>query len=191
MSKNFQFNNSLLTIEKKNITLNLPTSEVHCISHNELAYLKEEIDEAFPVKHLEQEGQQLYLTWKIPDNFQSISVVYGASRKSKLLTAKHFLEMAAYFYNSVRYTIMFEPENIYVDQNQQVKVVFYTNKFHIPTEYNTDQEMMRAIKKMLCMLLTSMSEKEVEAAFAQADTAENNKNTNEIIEKIISAATNG
>src|SRR5699024_11000534 len=187
MSKKIQFNKGLLTKEKQDITWELPTSEVHCVSHGELNYLKENIKYAIPLDRLDQKEKYLYLSWKIPEGYQPISSVFYKSDWYKLKTAKSLLEVAKFFKKHDDLTTVFEVENLYIDKHHNVKVVYYANKLHLPRKYDSNSELLRDIKGIIALLLTSENEKKVNIMLSENNDKENKEESQGVLGKIILA----
>jgi len=184
MSKKIEFNKGLLTKEKQDVTWELPTSEVHCVSHGELNYLKDNIKYAIPLDKLDQKEKYLYLSWKIPENYKSISSVFDESDWYKLKTAKNLLEVAKFFNDRNDLTTVFDVENLYVDEYHNVVVVFYANKLHLPKKYDNHSDLLWDIKKIIALLLTSENEKKINAMLSKNNDKEESQG---VIGKIILA----
>lgn len=184
MSKKIEFNKGLLTKEKQDVTWELPTSEVHCVSHGELNYLKDNIKYAIPLDKLDQKEKHLYLSWKIPENYKSISSVFDESDWYKLKTAKNLLEVVKFFNERNDLTTVFDVENLYVDEYHNVVVVFYANKLHLPKKYDSHSDLLWDIKKIIALLLTSENEKKINAMLSKNNDKEESQG---IIGKIILA----
>src|SRR5690625_4225434 len=185
MSKKIEFNKGLLTKEKQDVTWELPTSEVHCVSHGELNYLKDNIKYAIPLDKLDQREKFLYLSWKIPENYKSISSVFDESDWYKLKTAKSLLEVAKFFKEHDDLTTVFEVENLYIDKHHNVEVVYYANKLHLPRKYDSNSDLLRDIKVIIALLLTSENEKKINAMLSESNDTENTEEPQGVIGKII------
>src|SRR5699024_215585 len=172
MSKKIEFNKGLLTKEKQDVTWELPTSEVHCVSHGELNYLKDNIKYAIPLDKLDQKEKYLYLSWKIPENYKSISSVFDESDWYKLKTAKKLLEVAKFFNDRNDLTTVFDVENLYVNEYHNVVVVFYANKLQLPKKYDNHSNLLWDIKKIIALLLTSENEKKINAMLSKNNDKE-------------------
>jgi len=184
MSKKIEFNKGLLTKEKQDVTWELPTSEVHCVSHGELNYLKDNIKYAIPLNKLDQKEKYLYLLWKIPESYKSISSVFDESDWYKLKTAQSLLEVAKFFKNHDDLTTIFDVENLYIDKYHNVKVVYYANKLHLPKKYDSHSDLLWDIKKIIALLLTSENEKKINAMLSKNNDKEESQG---VIGKIILA----
>lgn len=161
MAKGVQFNKGILESTRTSATWKIPTSEVHCVSINELGYLREARHFAAPLKDIEHIDNQLQFTWDLPEGYKTIESVSKESTWYKLKTAKNFLEVAKFFEENTDLKTVYKIKNFYVDKFYNVKVLFYTNPIHLPHQTNNHDNLDR-IKKILVRILTNISEKKLD-----------------------------
>lgn len=162
MAKGVQFNKGTLESTRSDVTWKIPTSEVHCVSVNELDYLRETKHFAAPLSSIERIDDQLQFTWTLPEGYQPIESVNTQSTWYKLKTAKYFLEIAKYFEENENLKTVYDMKNFFVDQHYNVKVIFYSNPIHLPYQSNKNDN-LESIKKILARILTSINEKKLDA----------------------------
>lgn len=181
MAKGVQFNKGILDIKPTNVTWKIPTSEVHCVSINELDYLRETENFAAPLSNIEHIDEQLQFSWTLPEGYKPIESVSKDSAWYKLKTAKNFLEIAKLFKESKDLKTVFESINFYVDKYYNVKVLFYTHSLHLPHQSNENEDLQR-IKKILAGLFTSVNDKKLDTYNLKDSSGKEKKSS--FIEKI-------
>lgn len=173
MAKGIHFNKGILDIKQKSVVWELPVSEVHCVSINELSYLKDSSSFAVPLSHIEHIDKQLKFTWSLPEGYEPITSVKNESTWYKLKTAKDFLAVAKFFEESKDLETVYNTKNFYVDKHYNIKVLFYTNPLHLPYE-SSETDNIQSIKKILANLFTSINEKKLDT-YDKKNTTENEK----------------
>ncbi len=182
MGKGVPFNKGFIDIKQANVTWKIPTSEVHCVSTNELEYLYEPKHFAVPLESIDYIDEHIQFTWTLPEGYKPIASVNKESTWYKLKTAKGFLEVAKLFKESKDLRTVYESRNFYVDQHFNVKVLFYTHSLHLPHQ-PTEGDNLNSIKKILTGLFTSINEKKLNTYNAKESAEPDEKNG--LIEKIL------
>lgn len=188
MSKSIHFNNGTLSTTKNHATWVLPGSQVRCVSLGELDYLKKELDFAVPLINIEHKNKNIYFTWELSEGLKPISSVYDKREWFKLKTAKSLVEVVNIFEKSESLKSIYDPVNFYVDENHNVKVLFYTNPIHLPCQEEDGNNFLQ-IKKILGSLFVPISKKNLEEVSEQDIVRKTSKENQEFVSDLMETMT--
>src|SRR5690625_3977143 len=132
MAETIQFNKGTMNVEKTSVKWEIPTNDIHCISTNELHYLKEQNHFSIPVNHIELDDNQLVFFWDIPETYRPMMALQKEDIWFQLKAAKSLLETIIYFEEDDDLFTVYDQANFYIDENCHVKILFFTKAIHLP-----------------------------------------------------------
>src|SRR5699024_4676633 len=104
-------------VGKHEILWEIPTSEIQCISTNELNYTKEQNHFSIPVNKIDFDKESLIFTWNISEEYKPIISVKKEDFWFQLKTAESLLTAIKYFQDNNELYTIYDQANFYVDRN--------------------------------------------------------------------------